>query len=529
MASVSPSSSLKPPIRWKEYEQTLTRLYQSWGRLSLAQQTCALEQVLEMRAAREQDPCRFLIPNGAQEKVIRDVGNMEYFIVLSCFANGVGKSAINIAILGAIMFGAPSTAFDYPLYREYPRRWPKLVRIATEPALVGHMGPIQVESKLWWPEGRYEWSKGGKQYNSFFETDTGFLGEVMTYEQAVKEFEGKTNAINLFVEPPPREILFACFARQRKGGLNMIDMTPLTSSAYIKDEIVDKPEIVVDGVSVGKVSCIQADIEENCEDHGKNGQLKHRDIIQIISRYDPDEVEARAHGNFMHLMGRVYKTFNRKIHVAAEPLIPPSDGVSFYVSVDPHVGKPFAVILAYADAAGVVHIYKEWPEYRFEGAKDPGFGLEEYAHLFKTLEEGRKIEKRIIDRHFANTRRNVGGNNLKQDFGDLGLDFVDSYAVAADKPEVQTGVLQVREYLAFDKSKPIDAVNRPRLIVSPDCRNTIESFEKWAFDPDKNEPQEQFKDFADVVRYLVMSEPKYEPPISWGDMSGPHYGVGTRA
>ena len=480
-----------------------------------------------MKAAKEQDPLRFFIPNGAQEKVIREVGNLENFIVISCFANGVGKSALNIAILGAIMWGAPTTAFDYPLFREYPERWPKLVRIASEPALVGHMGPVQVESKLWWPEGRYEWSKGGKQYNSFFETDTGFKGEIMTYEQAVKEFEGKTNAINLFIEPPPREILFASFARQRKGGINMIDMTPLTSAAYVKDELVDKPEIVIDGEVIGRVACVQADIEENCEEHGKNGQLKHRDIQQIVSRYDPDEIEARAHGNFMHLMGRIYKSFDRAVHVAKAPIVPPKNGVTHYQSVDPHVGKPFAMIYGFIGVDGVLNIYKEWPLTRFQGAKDNNLGLSGYADLIRSLDELRKIEKRIIDRHFASKRSSAGGQNLKQDFSDLGLEFRDSYSVAADKEEVQTGILQVREFLAYDKSKPIDAINRPRIVVSPDCKNTIEAFEKWSFDPDTMKPKDDFKDFADVVRYMVMADPKHEIASTWVPGSPAHYGVNT--
>lgn len=470
------------------------------------------------------EPLKFFLPNGAQEKVIREVGNLENFIVISCFANGVGKSALNLAILAAIMWGAPTTAFDYPIFREYPERWPKLVRIASESALVGHMGPVQVESGLWWPKGRYEWSKGGKQHNSFFETDTGFRGEVMTYEQAVKEFEGKTNAINLFIEPPPREILFASFARQRKGGINLIDMTPLTSAAYVKDELVDKPELVIDGEVVGRVACIQADIEENCEEHGKNGQLKHRDILQIVSRYDPDEVDARAHGNFMHLVGRIYKSFDRNVHVAKQPIVPPSD-VTHYMAVDPHVGKPFAMIYAFVGGDGVIHVYKESPEHRFEGSKDNKLGLSDYANLIKRLDDGRRIEKRIIDRHFASQRRQNGGQNLRQELFALGLTFSDSYSVAANLEEVQTGIMKVKEFLAYDTSKPIDSINRPRIIISPECKNTIEAFEKWSYDTGTEKPKEDFKDFADVVRYLVMANPVHEVRSNWTPGVQTGYGV----
>jgi hypothetical protein len=518
----NPSSSLKPPINWNQYQQILLRLYQSWATFSPDQQSKALEAVLEMQRSREAEPLKFLVPNGAQEKVIREVGNLENFIVISCFANGVGKTAINMAILGAIMWGAPTTAFDYPLYRQYPERWPKLVRIVTEPALVGLMGPIQVESKLWWPQGRYEWSKGGKQHFAFFETDTGFKGEVMTYEQQVKEFEGKTNAINLFIEPPPQPILNASFARQRKGGINLLDMTPLTSAAYVKDELVDKPSITVDGEVLGRVKCINADIEENCEEHGKNGQLKHRDIQQMISRYDPDELEARAHGNFMHLSGRILKDFDREVHVREFDI--PESGVSHGMALDPAIAKPLMILWRFVDKAGVLHYYDESPEFEFHNAKDSNLTVADYVQIIKAKEEGRVMDSRILDRHFGNARRTLGGNTLKEEFAEAGLDFSDSYTMDP-AAEVEAGILKMKGYFKYDKSKPIDALNCPKIVIHPRCKNLITSAERWSRDPKTGKPLDAFKDPIDCLRYDVMSEPRVETPTAWPTVAKPYYGV----
>ena len=517
-------NSLNPPINWKEYQQTLVRLYQSWQTFSPEEQSRALEAVLEMQRAKQEQPLKFLIPNGAQEKVIREIGTLENFIVISCFANGVGKTAINLAILGAIMWGAPTTAFDYPLYRQYPERWPKLVRIVTEPALVGLMGPVQVESRLWWPQGRYEWSKGGKQHFAFFETDTGFKGEVMTYEQQVKEFEGKTNAINLFIEPPPQPILNASFARQRKGGINLIDMTPLTSAAYVKDELVDKPEIMVEGEVLGRVKCINADIEENCEEHGKNGQLKHRDILQMVSRYDPDELEARAHGNFMHLSGRILKDFDRKVHVREFEI--PERGVSHGMVVDPAIAKPLMILWRFVDAAGIVHYYDEYPSTEFHKAKDSNLTVSDYVQLIKAKEEGRRMDSRVLDRHFGNARRTLGGKTLKEEFAEAGLEFSDSYTMDP-QTEVEQGILRVKGYLKYDKTKPIDALNTPRVVIHPRCRNLISSAERWSRDPDTGKPNDEFKDPMDCLRYDLMTEPRVEEAVAWADRGRPSYGVNT--
>jgi phage terminase large subunit-like protein len=449
------------------------------------------------------------------------VGNLEDFIVIDAFANGVGKTSILFAILGAIQWGAPTSAFDYKLYREYPQRWPKRIRIVTESELVTDLGPVQMESAKWWPKGRYQWIKGGKQYNRYWHTDSGFSGEVMTYEQAVKEFEGKTIAINAFIEPPPKPIFNASVARQRMGGINLFDMTPLMNAAWVMDDLIEKPAQEIDGVKVGRVKVIHADIEENCIQHGKNGQLEHSDIQQIISRYDPDELEARAHGRFMHLSGRIYKGFDRAVHVAPEPFEPPADA-QIGMICDPAIGKPLALLWRYVDEAGVLNYYDEWPEIHFEGAKDSNLTVTDYAALIRSREAGRTVHTRILDRHFGNVRRTLGGKTLKEEFAEQGVEFTDSYQA---EEEVETGIFKVKEYLRFDKTKAIDSLNRPRIRISPKCVNLIAAFERWGRDPKTAKPLEAYKDFMDLVRYDVMSEPAIERPVAWNLAPGPHYGV----
>ncbi len=522
MGSVSLLNPLNPPINLKEWTQTLTKLKTSWDSLSPEQQSQALAWVKEVEMSRLNQPLKFLVPNGAQERAIAEVGNLENFITVLSFANGVGKTSIVFAILGAVMWGAPTSAFDFPLYREYPSRWPKRIRIVTESELVSDMGPIQTEAAKWWPKGRYSWVKGGKQYNKFFYSDTGFFGEVMTNEQALKEFEGKTNAINVFVEPPPKLIFNACIARQRMGGLNIMDMTPLTSSAWVKDDIIDKAQVEADGKVVGKSVCISADIEENCQEHGKNGQLKHDDIQQIISRYDPDEIEARAHGKFVHLSGRIFKTFERAVHVREFEIL--TDNVSHGMVVDPAIAKPLMILWRFVDKAGVVHFYDESPDFEFHNAKDSNLTVADYVQIIKAKEEGRNIESRILDRHFGNARRTLGGKTLKEEFSDAGLDFVDSYTMDPAS-EVEAGILKVKEYLKYDKTKPIDSLNRPRLVIHPRCKNLIAAFERWSRDPKTGKPLDEWKDAIDDARYDLMSNPEVEAPHPWVEGKKPFYGV----
>lgn len=505
----------------QEWQRTLIRLQGALPNLSPEEKLRAWETVAEMERLQVQSPLSFWIPNGAQEQAIREVGNMENFAVLLSFANGVGKTSSVFAILAAIMWGAPTSAFDFPLYNKYPAKWPKIIRIVSEPALLNDGGPIQSESDKWWPKGRYTWSKGGKQFNRYFYTDSGFFGEVMSYEQAVKEFEGKTLAINLFIEPPPEPIFNACIARQRMGGVNILDMTPLMGSAWILDKLVSQPVMIVDGKEVGRVKTITASIEQNCKIHGRNGQLEHDNIAQIVSRYDPDERAARAFGKFMALSGRVFKGFSREYHVQVKPR---PEEYKIVQVVDPAIAKPLAILYAWADRAGSLHVFDEWPEFEFNGARDSNLDVKDYAELMRVREADMgTVSERILDRHFGNARRTLGGKSLKEEFAEQGIDFVDSYTLEASV-EVETGIQKVKSYLKVDTSKPISATNFPRLTIDPKCRNTIAALEKWTRDPKTSKPQEEFKDFADLVRYLAMSNPEIETVSSWRQRS-PHYGV----
>lgn len=108
------------------------------------------------------------------------------------------------------------------------------------------------------------------------------------------------------------------------------------------------------------------------------------------------------------------------------------------------------------------------------------------------------------------------------------MDFTNSYTMDP-KVEVETGILKVKEFLKYDSSRPVDSLNRPRLTVHPRCRNTIKALSRWSRDPKTRKPKEEFKDFADCVRYLVMANPEVEILPQWddADTGQAHYGVGN--
>ena len=276
-----------------------------------------------------------------------------------------------------------------------------------------------------------------------------------------------------------------------------------------------------------KIRVIYGATEENCIEHGKNGVIPHAAIQALSDSCDPDDREARLHGKFLHLAGQIFKTFTRPIHV-----IPDQDlsqflsGKHIYQVVDPAIGKPIMVIWACVDAIGVITIYDEYPHFKFQGAKDSNLTVKDYAQLFKIQEGHFKAQDRILDRHFGNVRRTMGGLTLKQEFAEQGIEFIDSYSIGDISSEVETGIMKVKDLLRYNKDKPIDSINRPLIQFFESCTNTIHGMERWSRDPKSGKPNDEYKDPADCVRYLAMARPQIRTDRVW-DNKPLHYGVGN--
>lgn len=467
----------------------------------------------KIRWQQENEAIRFFVPHGGQQEFIHLIDGG--FIVISGAGNGWGKSEILAAIFAAAMWPsiAPS-CFATPALMDW--KHPKRARIYSKPAELEQIGSLQTAITRLFPKGRYYSSKGRYSYPSVFYSDTGWILDLFSYERDASEAAGPNIGLQAFNEPPPEALWKEAVARSRAGGYIIGGFTSLLDNVWVVDGILNKSDGNNVRVRYGS-SC------ENCKQHGTNGNLEHDQIIKVLDQYDPDEREARFSGKPLSMSGRILKGFDRTAHVAKDELQPPTDErVSVGMICDPAIGKPLALLWRYVDAAGVLNYYDEWPDFLFEGAKDSNMSVTDYAHLIKAREAGRAVEVRILDRHFGNTRRALGGKTLKEEFADAGIEFVDSYSA---EEEVETGILKMKEYLRYDKSKPIDALNRPRIRISPKCVNTIAALERWSRDPKTGKPRDEYKDFADLVRYDVMSEPRVETPSNWTPSSTTGYGV----
>ena len=490
-------------------------------RLSPEQRIKAAQTISDIEWTLENEPIRFFIPHGGQAEFIKLLDHEALFCG-SGAGNGWGKSEVLVAILTAALWPqmAPA-ALKVPLLMDWA--YPKQARIYSTPAELAENGSLQTAIARLFPKGRYTSHKGGYGYPSVFVTDSGWTLDLFSYERPAKEAAGPNIGFQIFNEPPPQDLWTEAVARTRAGGIIVGGMTSLDDNPWIVGDVFDK----ADGKSIRMRygnSC------ENCKTHGVNGNLEHSRIMAILDQIrDPAEREARFSGKPLSLSGRIFRTFDPAIHVIT-PIerVPP--GTAVYQVVDPAGGKPFAIIWAYVDKTGTLTVFDEWPNDQFAGAKDPGLNIQDYVSIFQTKEAGFKVQSRIMDRRYGNTSHKPGSLTLRQDFAEPphNIEFLNSYSVGEDKPEVQTGILKVLDYLHYDKSKPVDSVNRPKLFITSNCRNTIESVQKWMRDPKTLKPKDDhFKDFSDCLRYLTMANPEVEESVAWVQPSGPHYGVNT--
>lgn len=459
----------------------------------------------EIARRKEEERCRYFVPHEGQRKAIQRVGEGKHLIYLISTGNWWGKTATVMNIAANVTWGPQSKWFNYPIFEKWP--YPKRGRIITESKNVDEIGAIDEEIRVWWPKNRYQGSKGGRQYISTYKTDTDWIWDKMTYEQDPKEFEASTIGIQIFDEPPPRPIFYAALSRMKRGAIFLISMTSLAGAEWIFEEggLLDNEDVCV----------IYGDIEENCSTHGRGGVLEHANIEKMLSSQPKEEREARKTGKPLQMMNTIFGgLFVPEVHIIEDNIGPPA-GSQFGMTADPADGKPYAIGWWWVDPRGHLVFDNCWPEepwVKLLRDRKPLPKMEEYLPIFKQYEVGRRMEWRILDRHFGRNRNVLTGKTLIEDWRDLyGIEFEPSYDV---ENEMTMGIMKVNEYLRFDKDRPLNGMNLPRIYVKRRCKNIITSLEKWGRKvdpakfvsvPDRDSP---YKDFCDVVRYTCMKQPE---------------------
>jgi hypothetical protein len=237
-----------------------------------------------------------------------------------------------------------------------------------------------------------------------------------------------------------------------------------------------------------------------------------------------DELIERYYGFTERRMAGAFPLFDEEVHGIAPEAIP-EEGTN-YMICDPSKDRNMFMLWLRVTPEEI-YIYREWPcpSYAiptegftgpwaepsdkaklYDGKKGPaqknfGWGLIQYkkeiarleqwdvynpdasAEEVKTWDEygkaGEKIYMRFLDARFGNANGyDEGGQiNLFEQFDAIGLTFYES--VSGSRHSIDDGVQMINDALAYDTSKPVDYLNRPRLRISTACRNLIFAMKIW--------------------------------------------------
>lgn len=316
-------------------------------------------------------------------------------------------------------------------------------------------------------------------------------------EQDVGTFESVPYDVCFSDEPLPRRLFGAIW----RGlidyyGRLICAMTPLgENSMFLWSQFFANPS--------SDAKFIQMSIHDN-------PHLSQEAVAEAIAQWPDDERATRETGAWQFMSHRAFPQFDPGIHVCQPHEIP--EGWIRGVSVDPAHRRPFAITWAAFGPNDEVLVYREWPAGEHHKITSSTLTCREYASILRNEEGGEKIDFRVLDPRFGAAHHRIKGEvttSIQEDFADLGLYF-DCRIEGTEREE--TGIEEIRRLLRFDRSCPVSALNRPKLMVMKNCVNTVNSLSMSNFvPPDKRDPTvlpekllESFKDFRDNLRYLVL-------------------------
>lgn len=301
-------------------------------------------------------------------------------------------------------------------------------------------------------------------------------------------------------EPCPKDIYLATVARLRAGGILFWTLTPLSYSAWIKDDLYDKR----DGVFIEYVS---ASVWDNCKDiEGTRGVLTRDNIDKMISQYPLDERESRIEGKFGHLLGRVHKWFDERIHVVKPFKIDPEKYVVAKAH-DTHPRVPDHINWIAIDDKGRKFICNEL---QVTGT------TADMASQIKAIEknEGYRMVDHLIDPSAFNEDKRAVNLPVSQQFWDEGIDY------RRGSKDLDGCIRRTDDALYFEE-KEGQLIVEPELFIFNTCRGTINQINSYVWDEhkgrsaDQKQPKPKPKDkddhYVENVHRLVMENYQFEP------------------
>lgn len=495
--------------------------------------------------------------------------------------NGSGKTVCGAKIVGNIIFGprvavGPGINPDYAgekdfeawkTYRDRARAENRPIYgriVATAASLKGN-GAMMQRIRAYWPKGCWRGEKLGMSYVSQFvcwesTDDYGDMDKVLaivdvkTIDQEPLAHAGPDMDFIWFDEPSTKDVFAENVGRCRGNpdAIRIHTLTPLELAGWLIDDLVNN----ADGVSV---AVVYGSLWDNCKDHhpdpkywsggevgvgrvltmGAVEKVAIDDMILNWKRQSPATLSARLDGKPTHLMGAVYKFYSPAIH-CHDGIRLPEDWVEWPIwnIVDPHHVRAPAVGWVVRTAQRDI-VLGEWPSEDYTRMSASLLTIQDYAEKIQELEYKCGISDRVMYRY-------ADPNSMKFKYAtrgndsDYSLTLQDLYANAGlfydlAPDNLTTGHELVSTALSYDVDRPVGPGNEPMLqfladnfVAGGKMVNFPNSMSRYAIKAKPLESNkspinlktivsEQYKDFADLVRYYETAS-EGEPRQKIGNM-----------
>lgn len=456
----------------------------------------------------KEEKYRFFVPNYPSEKFINETARPDIFMSLFSAANGVGKTATTANMFANILFpGGNNDYFSHDFYTDFP--YPKKFRIVSNEKSIKQ--EIIPALKEWFPVGRYKTARRGLPFEAYWETDTGWIGDIMTYGQRVESFESVTLGLNWFDEPPPKDVFDATVFRMRLGGKIICTTVPLTDAASLDlQERFSEGERIYFNEGTGEeevvpntVAHVKGITEDACMEHGKKnskgikGHLTHENIVRMAVSVNEEERKARMSGEITRGANFIFQEFSRKIHVIDAFDVANNDYI-IWCSLDPHPKKADAIIWVAIDKNNNYFVIDESLEfYR---------GTAALASTIQQKEAGLNIVQRVCEPHIVNDKHNEDPTYIEK----LGKDYQIWFRKGtAQRDDADAAIIDALHYQRDAMGKPLSS---PNLYIFKHCEKTIQQLERYCWTQNRQGTLVKTKKDEDLVEALgriMIKKPKF--------------------
>jgi len=438
-------------------------------------------------------------------------------------ANGIVTCNSGKTCCGAVETGFHMTGLYpdwYPKERRYTR--PVKGRIFATDFTKGVGEVITPAIEEWWPEKNIKHStknNGGVTTKYWVNHVSGGVStvDILSYEQNSKLCEGWNGDFVWYDEPPPRSHRIATLrGLTDRMGWEIFTLTPL-DQPWLFDEIWES--------SNKNIATFLMDIRHNLmRQNPKTSKfigLSEHAISRFEDALTEEEKQVRRHGRFTHLAGRIFKTWDRRVHTFNRDMWKKDndEGCIFdgqppkrwprMMLIDPHDRKPAAVLWVAMDPIyEVYYIYREaWLDMIFK---------DQCRHIMnEEVGTREKIMVRVMDPNFGPKHQNNTGKTVRDTFEAEAEELGYPMRFSFGDDHKALGRKEVNKMMWYDKEMPLSIINQPKIMIANDLVKTIYMIEHYIWDDFKQSSMEKDiketvkdlnTDFPDLLHYLALSK-----------------------